>query len=164
MTKEELVELVDQAYATYRIEMPTKDDDIKALLNAWYELLHDLELTDVKRAFRNLAVVEEFLPRPGKLRKATIDAATKIPPFDDALVAWGKWLTVSQEAHSGMAPSIEVAAPLGITVERLGHTAFNMHTNSDREAFCSMYEKVLAELERDRYAVPDPPSKKIAQQ
>lgn len=163
MTKEELVELVDQAYATYRLEMPTKEEEVKALLNAWYELLHDLELIDTKRAFRNMAVTRDFMPRPGELRRVTIDTITKIPPFDDALVAWGKWLTVSQEAHSGMAPSIEVPLPLSKTVERLGHTAFNMHTNSDREAFCSMYVKVVAELEADKYAVPDPPVKKITQ-
>ena len=34
MNKSELVELVDQAYATYRLEMPTKDEEVQALLNA----------------------------------------------------------------------------------------------------------------------------------
>lgn len=163
MTKEELVELVDQAYATYRLEMPTKDDEVKAVLNAWYELLHDLDLQDVKRTFRNLAVTREFMPRPGELRRATIDTTTKIPPFDDALVAWGKWLTLSQEVNSGMPPSIEVSEALAKTIQSLGQSAYNLHTNSDRGVFCSMYEKVLAELEADKYAVPDPPSKKIAQ-
>lgn len=163
MTKEELVELVDQAYATYRLEMPPKDEEVKAILNAWYELLHDLELVDVKRAFRNLAVTREFMPRPGELRRVTIDTTTKIPPFDDALVAWGKWLTLSQEVNSGMPPSIEVSEALSKTIQALGQSAYSLHTNSDRGVFCSMYEKVLAELEADKYAVPDPPSKKIAQ-
>jgi hypothetical protein len=163
MTKEELVELVDQAYATYRLDMPVKDEEVKALLNAWYELLHDLDIQDVKRTFRQLAVTRDFMPRPGELRRATIDATTKIPPFDDALVAWGKWLTLSQEVNSGMPPSIEVSEPLAKTIKALGQSAYNMHTNSDRGVFCSMYEKVLAEMEQDKYAVPDPPSKKITQ-
>jgi hypothetical protein len=163
MTKEELVELVDQAYATYRLEMPVKDEEVKALLNAWYEMLHDLDLQDAKRTFRNMAVTKEFMPRPGELRRATIDTTTKIPPFDDALVAWGKWITLSQEVNSGMPPSIEVSEPLAKTIKSLGQSAYNMHTNSDRSVFCSMYEKVLAELEADKYAVPDPPSKKITQ-
>lgn len=163
MTKEELVELVDQAYATYRLEMPTGDDEVKALLNAWYELLHDLDIEDTKRAFRKLAVTREFMPRPGELRRTTIDAATKIAPFDDAIVAWGKWLTLSQEVNSGMPPSIEVSEALSKTIQALGQTAYSLHTNSDRSVFVTMYEKVAAELEADKYAVPDPPSKKIAQ-
>lgn len=163
MTKEELVELVDQAYATYRLDMPTGDDEVKAVLNAWYELLHDLDLQDTKRAFRKLAVTKEFMPRPGELRRATIDAATKIAPFDDALVAWGKWLTLSQEVNSGMPPSIEVSEALSKTIHALGQAAYSLHTNSDRSVFITMYEKVAAELEADKYAVPDPPAKKITQ-
>jgi hypothetical protein len=163
MNKSELVELVDQAYATYRLEMPTKDEEVQALLNAWYELLHDLELADVKRSFRNMAVTRDFMPRPGELRKATIDNTTKIPPFDDPLIAWGKWITLSQEVNSGMPPSIEVSEALSKTVQAMGQSAYNLHTNADRAAFCSMYEKIVSQLEGDKYAVPDPPSKKIAQ-
>lgn len=163
MTKEELIELVDQAYATYRVEMPVRDEEVKALLNAWYEMLHDLELADAKRAFRKLAVVEEFLPRPGKIRRTTIDMTKNIAPFDDAVVAWGKWLTLSQEVNSGMPPSIEVSEALSQTVQALGQAAYSLHTNSDRSVFCTMYEKVVAELDAGRYAIPDPPSKKIAQ-
>lgn len=161
MTKEELVELVDQVYASYRMEQPTKDEEVKALLNAWYELLHDLELQDVKRAFRKLAVTREFMPRPGELRRATIDTTTKIPPFDDAVIAWGKWITLSQEVNSGMPPSIEVSEPLAKTIQSLGQSAYNMHTNSDRSVFCQMYDKIVAQMEEDKYAVPDPPSKKM---
>jgi hypothetical protein len=72
-------------------------------------------------------------------------------------------MTVSKEAHSGMAPSVPIPEALRMTVQRIGESAVNMHTNSDRSVFCSMYEKVLAELEADKYAVPDPPSKKITQ-
>ena len=54
MTKEELVELVDQVYATYRAELPNKEGDLTTTLNAWYELLHDLDLQDAKRAFRKM--------------------------------------------------------------------------------------------------------------
>lgn len=164
MTKEELIQLVDQAYATYRLDMPTTDDEVGALLNAWYEMLHDLELADVKRAFRNLAVVEEFLPRPGKIRRATIDRTTKASPFDNSIVAWGKWITLTQEVNSGMPPSIEVSEALSRTIQALGQSAYNLHTNSDRNVFCTMYDKIVEELEADRYAVPDPPAKKIPQQ
>lgn len=161
MTKDELVELVDQVYATYRTEMPHGEAEVKATLNAWYEMLHDLEASDVKRIFRNLAVVDEFLPRPGKLRRLTIDATTKIPPFDDPITAWGKWLTLTQEVNSGMPPSIPASEVMTLTVKALGQAAYNLHTNADRNVFCAMYEKILATVEGDKYAVPDPPTKKM---
>jgi hypothetical protein len=164
MTKEELVELVDQVYATYRAELPNKDGDLTTTLNAWYELLHDLDLQDAKRAFRKMAVTREFMPRPGEIRKVTIDTTTKVPPFDDPIIAWGKWITLSQEVNSGMPPSIEVSAALAGTIKAMGQSAYNLHTNSDRAVFSQAYEKVVAELEQDKYAVPDPPPKKITQQ
>lgn len=163
MNKEELVELVDQVYASYRVEQPVGEDDIKVLLNAWYDLLHDLELADVRRAFRQLAVTKEFMPRPGELRRLTIDMTTKIPPFDDPYVAWGKWMTLTQEVNSGMPPSIEVSEALAKTVQALGQASYNMHTNSDREVFCKTYNRIVGELEQAKYEVPDPPAKKMPQ-
>ena len=164
MTKEELVELVDQVYATYRAELPNKEGDLTTTLNAWYELLHDLDLQDAKRAFRKMAVTREFMPRPGEIRKVTIDTTTKVPPFDDPIIAWGKWITLSQEVNSGRPPSIEVSDALAATIHAMGQSAYNLHTNSDRAVFSQAYEKVVAELEQDKYAVPDPPPKKITQQ
>lgn len=164
MTKEELVRLVDQVYASYRAELPVVEEDVQILLNAWYDLLHDLEYTDVRRVFLRLAVTREFMPRPGELRRATIDSTTKIPPFDDPYVAWGKWMTLTHEVNSGMPPSVEVSEALSKTVQALGQASYNMHTNSDREVFCKTYTRIVAELEQDKYAVPDPPAKKIPQQ
>lgn len=163
MTKEELVELVDQVYASYRVDQPVGDADIKILLNAWYDLLHDLELADVRRAFLRLAVTRDFMPRPGELRRVTIDMTTKIPPFDDPYVAWGKWITLTQEVNSGRPPSIEVSEALSKTVQALGQASYNMHTNSDREVFCKTYSKVVSELEESKYSVPEAPAKKIPQ-
>lgn len=164
MTKDELVILVDQVYASYRMDLPVVDEDIQTLLNAWYELLHDLEFNDVRRVFLRLAVTKEFMPRPGELRRAVIDTTTKIPPFDDPYVAWGKWITLTQEVNSGMPPSVEVSEALSKTVQALGQPSYSMHTNSDREVFCKTYIRIVAELEQDKYAVPDPPPKKMPQQ
>lgn len=161
MKKAELVKLVEQVYATYRVEMPVSDSDMETLLNAWYDLLHDLEYEDTRRSFLQLSMIKDFMPRPGDIRRATIDTTTKIPPFDDAYVAWGKWMTLTQEVHTGGAPSIEASEALSITIKRLGHTAYGMHTNSDREVFCRVYNGVVAELEKDKYSVPDPPARKM---
>lgn len=164
MTKAELVKLVEQVYASYRVEMPVVEEDVQILLNAWYELLHDLEYDDVRRAFLRTAVTKEFMPRPGELRRITIDSTTKVPPFDDPYVAWGKWMTLTQEVNSGMPPSVEVSEALSKTVQALGQASYNMHTNSDREVFRNTYLRIVAELEQDKYAVPDPPAKKMPPQ
>jgi hypothetical protein len=57
-----------------------------------------------------------------------------------------------------------VSAALAGTIKAMGQSAYNLHTNSDRAVFSQAYEKVVAELEQDKYAVPDPPPKKITQQ
>jgi len=158
MTKEELVSLVEQVYSTYDHNLPHTDEGMGTLYTAWYELLHDLEYADVKKAFLSIAVHAGFMPRPGALRRATINTLTKMTQFDEPLVAWGKWMTLSKEVHSGMVPSIPVSDALKLTVKQIGDTAYNMHTNSDREAFCKTYERVVAELESEKYAVPPVPS------
>lgn len=159
MTKEELMSLVDQVHASYAKELPQRDEDIKNLYTAWWELLHDLGYEETKAAFLKMAVWAEFMPRPGIIRRATIDARTKMPQFDEPLVAWGKWITLSKEVHSGMPPSIPVSDALKLTVQQIGEPAYAMHTNSDREAFCKTYERVVSELEAEKYAVPPAPQK-----
>jgi hypothetical protein len=160
MTKLELLSLVEQVYATYNQQLPHNAEQEEAIYRAWYELLHDLELEEAKRAFLGIAVWAEFMPRPGTIRRATINARTKITQFDEPLVAWGKWITLSKEVNSGMPPSIPVSDALKLTVQKIGEPAYGMHTNSDREAFCKTYEAVVAELDAERYAVPPvPPSK-----
>lgn len=159
MTKTEAVALVEQAYATYRLDLPETDEKLTAVYTAWYEILWDLDIADVKKAFINLAISSTFMPRPGEVRRATINGRIKIPQSDNAYVAWGKWLTLSREVNSGMPPSIEVSPALSTTIEQLGQTAYGMHTNGDRDVFVQVYERVVNELEAQLYAVPDMPTK-----
>lgn len=159
MTKNELTKLVDQAYATFRIDLPETDEKLTAVYTAWYELLWDLELEETKKAFLKMAITSTFLPRPGELRRATINGRINIPQSDNPYVSWGKWLTLSKEVNSGMPPSIEVSPALAKTIQQLGETAYGMHTNGDRDVFVQVYEKVVLELEAELYAVPDMPTK-----
>lgn len=155
MTRRELVELVEQVFATYNQNLPTEESKQKAVYTAWYELLHDLEYSDTRRTFVQMAVHRQFMPRPGELRKATINACKKIQSFEDPLSAWGIWLGVIKDFHSGVRTEIQVSEPLRRTVKSLGEAAYGLHTNSDREAFMKAYEKIVAEIEAELYAVPE---------
>ena len=156
MTKDELKELVLQAYATYNQQLLIVDQ--KMVFKAWYNLLHDLEYEDAQRAFIRLATHEKFMPRPGDVRRATINAQTKTPPFLDGYSAWGIFQQVLREVHSGAQterPPFDEA--LKNTLKELGESAYSMHTNGDRDVFVRVYEKNVEALERDKYAIADTP-------
>lgn len=146
MTRAELVKLVEQAFATYNQNLPGDEDKLKTLYGAWYDLLHDLEYDIARRAFLRLAVNAQYLPRPGEIRRTAINMANKVPVFDDPLVAWGKFLTITRNINSGVVETNEVQSPLSETIRQLGEAALGMHTNSDREAFCRIYEGVLTRM------------------
>lgn len=151
MTRAELVKLVEQAFATYNQNLPGDEDKLKTLYAAWYDLLHDVEYDVAKRAFLRLAVTAQFLPRPGEIRRIAINMAKGIPQFDDAIVAWGKFIAIIKNVNSGIVEQQVVQQPLSETIKRLGEAALGMHTNSDREAFCRTYEAVLTSMNEALY-------------
>lgn len=155
MTRHELVQLVEQAYATYNQQLPAAEDRLKTLYSSWYELLHDLEYREAKKAFLQIAVSAQFMPRPGEIRRTTINRRTKMTSFDDPLVAWGKFIALVSSVNSGVVNPVEVSDALRATVKALGDAAWGMHTNSDREAFCQTYERIVNEIDMARYSVPE---------
>lgn len=163
MDKHQLVELVSQAFASYNANLPTGEEQQMSLYSAWYEILHDLEYPEAKRALLDIAVSSNFLPRPGEIRRAVINRRTKVTSFEEPLSAWGKYLVLSKEVNSGVPISVELSDALRETLKQLGEAAIGMHTNSDRDAFCRTYERVVKDLEAQRYFVPDPPIEKTKQ-
>lgn len=155
VTRHELVQLVEQAYATYNQALPAAEEKVKTIYTAWYELLHDLEYKDAKRALVQLAVKAQFMPRPGEIRRATINNRNNMTSFDDPLVAWGKFLSLIRDINSGVQPTERPTEALTQTIKLLGDAATGMHTNADREAFCRTYEKVVEKIDGDRYDVPE---------
>lgn len=143
MTRAELVKLVEQAFATYNQNLPGDEDKLKTLYAAWFDLLHDVEYDVAKKAFLRLAVNAQYLPRPGEIRRSAINSAIGVPQFDDPLIAWGKFISVMKNVNSGVYEQTTIQQPLAETIRRLGEAAIGMHTNSDREAFCRVYEAVL---------------------
>lgn len=151
MTKNELAKLVEQIYATYNQKMPENE----SVYSAWYALLHDLPYRDAQKAFVSIAVSATFMPRPGDVRRATINMQNKIAQFEDPLSAWGKFVSIQKNLHNGVGNSIAVSEALKLTVAALGEAAIGMHTNSDRDAFIRTYERIVSEIDAARYAVPD---------
>ena len=75
ITKEETALFVRQVYATYN--QPLMMGDEKSVFRAWYDLLRDLPHDDIRTSFLKLATHAKFMPRPGDVRRATIDDLTK---------------------------------------------------------------------------------------
>ena len=42
---------------------------------------------------------------------------------------------------------------LRTAIKQLGDAAINMHTNSDRDAFVRTYERIVTDLDKDRYEI-----------
>ena len=153
MTKEDLKEIVDQIYAAYNQTLYEKDK--VPTYRAWYGLLEDLDKDAVWAAFLDLAVYEKFMPRPGDVRRATIDAQTKIPPHLDGYSAWGIFMTIQRDANFGTQTEIPRPEALQKTLERLGASAYDMHTNGDREVFLRVYDAVVREAEQHKYKISE---------
>lgn len=153
MKRRELVAIVDQVFATYNSPLPQEEAKLKILYSAWFDMLQDLDFDETKLSFLQLAINASYMPRPGDLRRATINRRTNTQSFDEPLVAWGKWMTICREVNSGQAPSIDMDPALRTAILQLGDVAMGMHTNSDRDAFVRTYDRVVADLDKDRYLI-----------
>jgi len=151
MTKEELMGLVQQVYATYDKQL--LDVDKKMVYRAWYDLLNDLEYEEAINAFLELAVYETYMPKPGQLRRAVIDTQTGTTPHLDGYSAWGIFMTAQKDANFGTQTNMPKPEALQKTLEKLGSAAYEMHTNGDREVFVRVYNDVVNELQKQKYKI-----------
>jgi hypothetical protein len=155
MNKLELADIVDQAYATFNAALPQEELREKAVYRAWYDVLHDVEYQEAKRAILDLAVKTVFLPKPGDVRRSAINSRIGMTQFDDPYVAWGKLLTISHEINSGQFPTLKISEARSITLKNLGPGAYGLHTNGDRDMFIRVYDHVVQELSATHYQIPD---------
>jgi hypothetical protein len=155
MDKAELASLVDQVYATYNQELPYAEEArLKLIYSSWYDLLHDLSYANCKESFLMLATTSTFMPKAGEIRRSTINRHTKIRESDEPIIAWGKFQRLMEDANAGVMNQQELQEPLVQTVRKLGAAAAGMHTNGDREHFIRVYEKIVNEIEGEKYKVP----------
>jgi hypothetical protein len=156
MTKDECAVLVEHVYATYNTELFNVDRAV--IMRAWYALLHDLDYDQTKAAFIQIATFSDFMPRPGAVRRKTIDNELGERKFPDPYIAWSIFQSILKTAMNGTPYEGERPEAVIKTMEMLGDTAGDFHTNGDREAFVSVYKSVVMELDNDRYAIKTTPS------
>ena len=156
ISKEQIQDIVHQAYATYNLQLLELDKIVT--YRAWHALLHDLEYEDIHAAFVRLATYEKFMPRPGDIRRSAIDYQTKVPKHLDGYSCWGIFQTIVREVNSGVQTNVPKPEALVKTLKQLGDAAYGMHTNGDREVFIKVYDRIVEELEQEKYAIKPPPA------
>lgn len=153
MTKVQLERLVRTIYATYNTHLNTKDETI--IFRAWWQILSDLEYKYVWAAFNKMAVYSDFIPRPGQLRREAIDLIDGGGRHLDGASAWGVLQAMRKSTEGGQVYQGNRPEALVLVLEQLGSSAFDMHTNGDRETFIRVYSKVVETLEQTRYTRGD---------
>lgn len=102
-----------------------------------------------------LATTSTFMPRPGEIRRSTINRHTKIGESDEPIIAWGIFQRLMEDANAGVMNNQQnLQDALIKTVRKLGPAGAGMHTNGDREHFIRVYEKIVIEIEGEKYKVP----------
>lgn len=149
VTGNEMVRFVDRACAMWNIDASKQR---KAdLCNAWMLVLHDLTYESCEKALVAASVAgETFLPKPGDIRRRVLAPSEGAPA---PLEAWLQLQSLLKSATSGTAATA-IHPLVAATLKRLGG-GYGLHTNGDRDAFCQVYEKVVAEHEATLYAVKD---------
>lgn len=153
MTKSELEELAYQVFASYNQVL--YDADKKVVLRAWFDILHDIPYDGGKRAFLDIAATSSFMPKPGDIRRAYIDRHTIMPKLLLPQIAWGILLRVVKEANSGSPTKVPMPEEVSRTIQLLGDSVWGYHTNGDRTEFYKVYETVLAEMQKQKYEIPE---------
>jgi hypothetical protein len=151
MTKEECAALVEQIYATYNSDI--LDVDRPRIMRAWFDLIHDLSYSETKAAFIQIATFSDFMPRPGAVRRKTIDNVLGQKSFPDPYIAWTIFQSILKAAINGIPYEGERPDAVMKTMDLLGDSVGDFHTNGDREAFVSIYKSVVMELDNNRYAI-----------
>ena len=152
MTKTELIELVDRVYASWNQVVP--HSSAKEIYGAWYRLLSDLELEDCHQAVDVLAIADNYMPRPGALRKAVLKAqytssGDTYPPSSQE--AWATLQAAAVSASNGSYTPLCLHACVSEALALLGGTAAfsSLQTNGDRNSFTEVYNKVVSEWENN---------------
>lgn len=153
MTKEELVEVVDRIHATWNHQINPNNQ--KVVYDAWWRILHDLNKNDVDTALDTLTIQDGYMPRPGAVRKQTINNQHNWKP-PTHIEAWQQFRIMADSAHTGTYTGNENIHPLvKTTVKELGGTnSYNLHTNGDRQQFIDMYTTVVDRAEQEMYTLP----------
>jgi hypothetical protein len=154
MTKNELCAVVDRVYASWGHQINLKDQ--KHIYDAWFRVLFDLSKDAVDAVVDEIVIENGFMPRPGQVRRRTVDYERA----DGGEVlsggeAWQQFRRAAEAAHSGNQTGNTLHPLVAQTVKALGGvSAYNLHTNGDRDMFLDVYGRVVRAYEAERYGIP----------
>lgn len=153
MTKAEVVALVDRIFSTWSVEISMAQR--KSTYESWYRIVRDLDFGQVSDVL-DLIIIEDkpWPPRPGTVRRRTIDHFSKDPLPPEGPQAWAEYRASVTAANNG--ENFRPLHPLiRETLRRSGADTQVLHTNGDREIFLKIYETVLSESELERYRISE---------
>ena len=153
MTKVELEDFVREVYASFN--QTFYEADREYVLRAWWNLLKDLEIGDVRRKFLQMAVVAKAMPTPGAVRRTVVESQLEsVPPTPQE--AWSELQKMIQEVNQGTYGTRDTMhSVLATTIRTLGSGAFSLSTNRDRDYFIAAYNDKLAAFLQDAYSVDE---------
>lgn len=144
MTKEELVAAVERAHALWNQHGFTPRD-LKAIHEAWWDLLGECEFEAVMGVLKERALREGPPPRPGELYRLVRAAENAENGAPSAAEAWAALRESFLAWQSGVSPNVPLHPAIRETASRLGgFTSAGMYTNRDRDLFMQEYGDVLA--------------------
>ena len=147
MNKTELKEIVDTIYSLWNQEPPTTS---KTTYEAWWTLIHDLQADTVKQAATQLSALDGYMPRPGTLRRHTLNLTGLTPP-PTPIEAWNTLQTLNEATNNGTYQPTTLHPALQNTIHKTGT---KLHTNGDREQFIKTYTKETEQWELTTYTPP----------
>lgn len=151
MTKDECVEIVERIYVSWNQTINPVQK--KLVYRSWWRILGDLDNQVVHGIIDGLVIENGYMPRPGELRRRTIDRVhgVRIPT---PIEAWQQFREAADASHSGSYSGKGVDELVAKTVKALGGTqAYAMHTNGDREQFIREYERIASEYQEVLYGI-----------
>lgn len=152
MTKTELCGIVDRIYASWNQQINLKEQ--KHVYEAWWRILKDLDSPIVHEIVDGLVIENGYMPRPGEVRRRTINLIQGID-FPSPAEAWQQFRKAADASQGGTYQGERIHDLVAHTVKALGGTsAYGLHTNGDRELFLTAYEKTVKEHEKALYALP----------
>jgi len=150
VTKEELVGVVNRAYALWNQQVPVASQ--KEVYEAWWSMLWDIGLGDAMGALTVLSALDSYMPRPGGLRKRVIDSSgVEQPP--SPFEAWNLLRSATDQINAGTFQPVVLHPAVRETIRQTGT---NLHTNNDREQFIKLYEQNCIKWQQHLYNPGEP--------
>lgn len=142
ITKQELVDILEQLYRSYNDALPGTTTSRKQILTAWWEVLNDLETNAIKQAIRHHQIATPtFMPRPMEIRILATDLTNPNPPPTPA-EAWKTYLEIVSAGVNGNWTPTQHHPALQKTIATLAPAKLT-NSGKDRDFFLETYKQNL---------------------